>query len=131
MIICCFDAFLLNILFLGNILISNYNYYFSLIYIFLILYHIYSAILLIRKKRIKKFECNNFIVLSVLLYIISYYFFCDPNPFFALIFYYIFYPNFIKGIIIILLHTYFLSTFFKQKGTFITKSNEKFLFEHE
>ena len=131
MIICCFDAVLLNILFLGNILISNYNYYFSLIYIFLILYHIYSAILLIRKKRIKKFECNNFIISSVLLYIISYYFFCDPNPFFALIFYYIFYPNFIKGIIIILLHTYFLSTFFKQKETFITKSNEKFLFEHE
>ena len=51
---------------------------------------------------------------------------CDPNPFFAFIFYYIFYPNYIKGIIIIVLHTYFLTTFFKEKETSITKSYEKF-----
>ena len=131
MIICCFDAFLLIILFLGNIIVGNSNFYFSLIYIFLILYHLYITILLIRKKRIKTFEFNNFIIPSALTYIISYYLFCEPNPFLALIFYYMFYPNFIKGIIIILLHTYFLSTFFIQKDAFITKVNENVSFELE
>ena len=124
----CLDIVLLIILFLGNKLISNSNYYFSLIYIFLTLYHIYISIVLIRKKAIKKFEFNNFIIPAFLVYFISYYLFCDPNPFSALIFYYIFYPNFIKGIIIILIHTYFLSTFYSQKNAFVTKSNEEFPF---
>ena len=67
----CLDIVLLIILFLGNKLISNSNYYFSLIYIFLTLYHIYISFVLIKKKAIKKFEFNNFIIPTFLVYFIS------------------------------------------------------------
>ena len=116
--------FLLIILFLGNILINNSHYYFSLIYILLALYQIYFSILLIRKSIIKKFEIKNYVIQSFLIYVISYFLFCDPNPFFAFIFYYISCPNVLKAVIIIIIHVYFLRIY-------KTRHNEELLSEFE
>jgi len=126
-----FDIFLIIILFYGNILINNANYYFSLIYAFLTLYHIYISAIIRKKYIIEKIEVIYFIISSFFLYFISYYFFCDPNPFFAFIFYYSFYPNFIKAILIIVIHTYFLSNIFKGKNTYKTKFFKRLSFQSE
>ena len=104
-----FDIFLIIILFLGNIIIDNSKYYFVLIYIFLILYQIYDLNLTFKNQSFRKFKKKNFIFASFLLFIITYYFICDPNPFLSFIFYHIFYPDFIKAVIIFVIHTYFLS----------------------
>ena len=103
------DVILIAILFLGNLFIENYKYYFSLIYAFLILYHIYALIILVNSHLLRALEIKYFLIDSIILYFITYFFICDPNPFLAFLFYYIFYPNFIKAIIIITIHTYYLS----------------------
>ena len=59
-----------------------------------------------------------FIILSLILYTFTYYIIYDPNPIFCFLFYYIFYPNFIKSILIILIHTYFLSRYFSHYKKF-------------
>ena len=104
-----FDIFLIIILFLGNIIIDNSKCYFFLIYMILILYHVYSFILILKNKSFKKFKKRNYIFASLFLFVITYYFICDPNPFLSFVFYRIFYPDFMKAIIIFIIHTYFLS----------------------
>ena len=103
------NIFLLFFLFFGNIFISNHNFYFLLIYLFLLIKHLYSFFILYKNQRIQKFEKKNFIFTSLFLFIITYFIICDPNPFFCLISFYIFYPNFIKAVFIIVIHTYFIS----------------------
>ena len=41
-------------------------------------------------------------------YLFSYFIICDPNPINCIITYYIFFPNLLKAILIIIFHTYFL-----------------------
>jgi hypothetical protein len=101
-----FDILILIILFIGNIIING-NYFFFLIYLFLSIYHIYIFYLIIISKRKKKLI--KFIFLSIILYILTYFIIYDPNPIFCFVSYYIFYPNFLKSILIIFFHTYFLS----------------------
>ena len=102
------NILLLIILFFGNILINDYNHFFLLIYICLILYHLYVCIFLIKNQGIKSFDFPYFLLTSLFLFLFTYFIICDPNPFFCLITFYSFYPNFIKSILIIVTHSYFL-----------------------
>ena len=105
-----FNILILLFLFIGNFLI-NTNHYFLLIYLFLLLYHNYIFYLILINKYKKKIKIFKFILLSILLYLLTYFIICDPNPVFCFFSYYIFFPNFFKAILIILVHTYFLSRY--------------------
>ena len=113
-------------LFIGNISIEDYNYYFQLIYTFLTIYHIYIFIIL-KKENINKnnFKIKLFLFISIILYLFIYIIICDTNPFFYLLVYYIFFPNFFKGILIVFIHTFILSRFINEDKNYITiKSSE-------
>ena len=118
-----YDLILLVVLFIGNIIIGNSNNYFILIYSILFIYNIYIIYLVIKNysKNIIKI-----ILISLILYPITYFFICDPNPIFSLLTYYIFFPNFFKAIIIVLIHTFFLSNYpIKKKNNFNKKIETK------
>ena len=102
------NILILIILFIGNIFIQNYNIYFLLVYISLFIYHIYIFISILQKNNFQFFSITNYIITTILLFLITYFFICDPNPFFCIIFFYSFFPNFIKAVLIIIIHTYFL-----------------------
>ena len=109
---------ILSILFIGNICIKDYNKYFFLIYVCLFLYNTYISYFLIKGHWNKhKIRIIFFLIISIILYPLTYFIICDPNPFFCVVVYYIFYPNFVKAILIVLIHTFFiyrLSTFSKK-----------------
>jgi len=105
-----YNIFLLLILFIGNILIKNYYFYFSLIYIILAFYHIYIYVFINKNNKVYTFV-KSYIFIIILSYIISYFIICDSNPFFFIVFYYSFFPNFIKAVLIITIHTYFTSIY--------------------
>lgn len=126
-----FDAFLVIILFIGNVFIGNSNYYFLLIYLALISYHIYVLNLILKNKSIDKNEIKTFLITSFLLYLFSYFIICDPNPFLGFIFYHLFYPNFIRAILIIIIHTYFLSISIRPRRIKLDNLNEDFPFRLE
>jgi len=102
---------LLIILFLGDIYLNEKNYYFLLIYICLFLYHLYVFYLLFQNQKILYFDLDfrNFIFTSLILYLFTYFIIYDPNPFFCIITFYSFYPNFIKAAFIIEIHIFFIS----------------------
>ena len=102
-----FNISLLVILFFGNVFIANYNYYFILIYLCIFSYHNYIFYFFI-KCGLSKNETIYFLITSLLLYFITYFFICDPNPFSIYFLYYTFNPCFIKAILIIIIHTSFL-----------------------
>ena len=113
------NIFLLLILFLANIFINDQKYFFLLIYTCLSLYHLYIGFIY-KSQGIQNCDLIKFIFISLLLYLFTYYIICDPNPFFCLIIYYTFFPNFIKSIFIIVIHTYFLSYYINNnKSLFI------------
>jgi len=109
------NIFLLIILFIGNIFIKEQNYYYILIYIFILLYNLYIYINLINNKEIQNYESIFFFVISLFLYLFTYFIIYEPNPFFCLISFYSFYPNFIKGIFIIFIHSYTLNYYINHK----------------
>ena len=125
------DISLIIILFIGNIFIDNHNYFFSLIYIFLIIYHIYIFIFLVKNDFLRKLDVKYFVLTSLFTYVLSYYLICDPNPFISFIFYYFLYPDFIKAILIIFIHSYFLSISIGKKKNNIIESTEESNFKLE
>ena len=126
-IIHLFNIFLLLVLFIGNIYF-NYNYYFIIIYLSLIIYHIYIFFCVLKTFRKKKINIIVFLFVSIIIYPFTYYLVCDPNPISCFLTYYIFFPNFLKAIIIILIHTYFLSKYIENK---YIKNFEILPFENE
>lgn len=62
-----------------------------------------------------------FIILSIFLNFFTYYIICDPNPILCFITYYIFWPDFFKAILIMLIHTYFLYLY-QRKDKFLKNS---------
>ena len=62
---------------------------------------------------------------KLLIFIISYFILCDPNPFSCIFVYYIFYPNFIKSILIILFHTFMLKRYIHTINIVSIKTNIK------
>ena len=101
-----FNIFLLIILFIGNKLINESNYYFLLIYVFISLYYVYIYIILFKNKENQKYDLKIFLFISIFLYLFTYFIICDPNPFFCLLSFYSFYPNFFKAIFIMVIHSY-------------------------
>ena len=124
------NIFLLIVLFLGNIFINEENHFFFLIYLCLSLNHLYVYFQLKNQKN-QSFDLINFILISLFLYLFTYLFIYDPNPFFCLITFYAFYPNFIKAIIIIEIHCYFLSYYinYKHRNRINLKTNEEINFK--
>ena len=121
------NIIILIILFIGNIIISDYNSYFKIIYLCLCIYNIYTFFYAIENQR-KCHKCKIFFffLISILLYPLTYFVICDPNPIFCFFVYYIFYPNFLKAILIVLIHTYFIYKFLinqKSNKIKITKKN--------
>ena len=100
---------LLIILFLGDIFINEKIFYFLLIYSCLFLYHLYVFYFLIHNLGILYLDIKNFLFTSIILHLFTYFIIYDPNPFFCIITFYSFYPNFIKATFIILIHTFFIS----------------------
>ena len=107
---CIFNIIIIFFLFIGNIYIDS-NHYFLLIYLLLLLYHNYIFYLFLINKRKNKFKIIIFILLSILLFGLTYFIICDPNPLFYLFSYYIFFPGFFKAMLIVFFHTYFLSIY--------------------
>ena len=120
-----FNIILLFILFIGNIYIYDYNFYFLLIYIFLAIYHFYITISLIKYDCLPLSELKNFVLFLILLFCISYFIICDPNPFSCIFLYYIFYPNFIKAVVIIIFHTSIFNKYIHNINIPSIKSNIK------
>ena len=119
---------LLFVLFIGNILIKNYNFYFFLVYISLIIYHIYILFLICKKRNVFSFSIINYICITFFLFVIIYFFICDSNPFFCVIVFYSFFPNFIKAVLIILIHSYITSLYIyniNKKSKLINTSTEE------
>ena len=112
------NSLLIIILIIGNRFINNYNYYFILIYVWLFLYHIYVSYFYFKAYWKQKTKVIKYIIISIIIYPLTYFFICDPNPIICLLTYYIFFPNFVKAIIIILIHSYFLSKYFKSYNNF-------------
>ena len=120
------NVLLLVFLFFGNLFIVNYNYYFALIYLYIILYHIYIFYILYKERILNKNEMQYFFITSILLYLITYFIICDPNPFSFFFFYYTFNPCFIKAILIIMIHMLFLDKYknYYKKISINLKSNK-------
>ena len=114
-----FDISIFVILIFGNIFIEDSDYLFTIIYTILTIYHIYISIYYFsenfsnNKNRIKYF-----IITSLLLYVFSYFIIFDTNPFFFIVLYYLFFPYFWKLILIVFIHSFFLSKFFKKKNEY-------------
>ena len=119
---------ILALLFIGNIAIEDYNYYFKLIYFFLTIYHLYVLLLLFYVNEEKKnLKIKKYLYSSLFLYLFTYFIICDTNPLFYLFVYYIFFPNFFKAIIIVLIHSFFLSKYFQEErqNNLSLENNEK------
>jgi len=119
---------ILALLFIGNIAIEDYNYYFKLIYFFLTIYHLYVLLFLFYVNEEKKnLKIKKYLYSSLFLYLFTYFIICDTNPLFYLFVYYIFFPNFFKAIIIVLIHSFFLSKYFQEErqNNLSLENNEK------
>jgi flavodoxin len=109
-----FDNLIFIVLFIANIKVEDYNYYFKLIYTGVIIYNIYGLFCSLKdnwKKNQYKFVF--FIVFSLILYYFSYNYIYDINPQNYAYFYYLFYPNFLKAILIVFMHTFIVSKLYK------------------
>ena len=119
---------ILALLFIGNMAFEDYNYYFKLIYFFLTIYHLYVLLFLFCVNQEKKYlKIQKYFCSSLFLYLFTYFIICDTNPLFYLLVYYIFFPNFFKAIIIVLIHSFFLSKYFQEERQNIQsfQNNEK------
>ena len=113
---------LLIILFISNIFIKQKYLYYLLIYLCLLCYNIYAFYIFIKLYwGTKQYYIKKLVLTSILIYIFTYFFIYDPNPFFYLFTYYFFFPDFIKAVVIILIHTYFISKLAKEEEQKIIK----------
>ena len=107
-----FDNLIFILLFAANIKIEDYNYYFQLVYIAIIIHNIYTLFYIIKANlKSEQYKIVYSVLFSLLLYYVTYYLICDTNPRFYIIVYYIFYPNFFKAVLIVFIHTFIVSKF--------------------
>ena len=108
-----FDNLIFILLFIANKKLEDYNTYFKLIYIILIIHNIYFLIYIIIEFISKdQYKIVFSVLISLFLYYFSYYYICDSNPNFYLVVYYLFYQNFFKAILIVFIHTFIVSKVF-------------------
>ena len=119
-----FDSFISIFLILCYLDIEDSDNYIFIIYIFLFLYHVIIFIfLLIENLSHNIIKIKLFLIVSILIYLFSYYIIFDTNPFLLLIFYYLFFPFFWKSIFIVFIHTYSLSLFLTKENNYKLISN--------
>ena len=105
-----FELFLLFILFIYYIFISDYHLYLNTIYILVFIYTIYKIYKYINNNNNKYLKIEYFLV-SILLFLGSYFLIYDLNPIYYLFTFYLPIEYYFKGIFIIILHSYFLNLF--------------------
>ena len=89
-----FDILIFIILIIGYMYIEDSNFFIKLIYRFFHLYHMYICVVVfIENFANNKTKIKIFLIVSVQLYFFTYFFVFDTNPFFVLIFYYLFFPS--------------------------------------
>ena len=121
-----FNNIIFVVLFFANIIIEEEKYYFKIIYYFLSVYHLFVFYLVICNNwDNNKLKIRKFLILSILLYFFTYFIIYDTNPFFYLLVYYLFFPNFLKAVLIVLVHTYFLSKFINVENDNISSENHQ------
>ena len=109
-----FDIVIFIILIFTYIFIEDSDFYIKLIYVFLIIYHVYISILVIFENiSISTIKIKLFIIVSIILYLFTYFIIFDTNPFFFIFVYYLFFPYLWKGVLIVFIHSYILSKFIK------------------
>ena len=109
-----FDIVIFIILIFTYIFIDDSDLYIKLIYVFLIIYHVYISILVIFENiSISTIKIKLFIIVSIILYLFTYFIIFDTNPFFFIFVYYLFFPYLWKGVLIVFIHSYILSKFIK------------------
>ena len=109
-----FDIVIFIILIFTYIFIDDSDLYIKLIYVFLIIYHVYISILVIFENiSISTIKIKLFIIVSIILYLFTYFIIFDTNPFFFIFVYYLFFPYLWKGLLIVFIHSYILSKFIK------------------
>ena len=121
------DIIILGFLLVGSIIINNHKYYFKLIYSSVLLYNIFILYSVKKNEFMYKNKILWIIFASIFSYFFSYFIIYDQNPIISIITYYIIFPDFFKGIIIILFHSYFFSKYcIKQKYNYINNLNYKY-----
>ena len=114
-----FDILIFIILIIGYMYIEDSNFFIKLIYRFFHLYHMYICVVVfIENFANNKTKIKIFLIVSVQLYFFTYFFVFDTNPFFVLIFYYLFFPYFWKSILIVFIHSFILSKFSKKENIY-------------
>ena len=109
-----FDIVIFIILIFTYVFIEDSDFYIKLIYVFLIIYHVYISILVIFENiSISTIKIKLFIIVSIILYLFTYFIIFDTNPFFFIFVYYLFFPYLWKGVLIVFIHSYILSKFIK------------------
>lgn len=122
------EIIILISLFIIYLLIEKFFLLFIIVYIYLSLYAI-NKIYLIRHSG--KALCLINFSLLIILFPISYFLICDPNPFYYLFTFYLPFQNFFRVLFLIIFITYFVNkissskTFVKQKEKILVKNIDK------
>ena len=103
------EELILLIIYSAYIAIPNREYFFLLIYSILIISNITKIIKLCLFTKIKIKTRIYLFINYIIIYIFSYFFIKDPNPFYNICTFYLPLPNYFKGIFIIIFTTFFLN----------------------
>ena len=103
------EELILLIIYSAYIAIPNREYFFFLIYSILIISNITKIIKLCLFTKIKIKTRIYLLINYIIIYIFSYFFIKDPNPFYNICTFYLPLPNYFKGIFIIIFTTFFLN----------------------
>ena len=105
-----FELYFLFILFFYYIFIPDYHLYLNIIYILVFIYTIYKICIYIKNNNNNYLDKKYFLI-SILLFLGSYFLIYDLNPLCYLFTFYLPFEYYFKGILIIIFHSYFLNKF--------------------
>ena len=121
------EIIILIILFIIYLLIEQFFPLFIIVYICLSLYAINKIYLINHSHKVLYLK---YFSLLIILYPISYFLICDPNPFYYLFTFFLPFQNFFRVIFLIIFFTYFVNKlsseiFVKHKNKIIFKNIDK------
>lgn len=106
------EKYILFILFIYYLFITDYFLYLNTVYFFVLLYNICKIFKSFYNYGNKEnYYILKYILISIFLFFCSYYLIYDPNPIYYLFTFYLPFENYFKGILAIIFHTYFLNKF--------------------
>ena len=100
------------LLFVYYLFITDYHIYLTTIYFLVVIYNIYKIYGVIKYNWNK--DNNNelkYFIISIALFLFSYFLIYDPNPIYYLFTFYLPFPNYFKSVFILIFHSYFLNYF--------------------